>query len=476
MMTDHTPAHAPRQLAARTLTAVLATVILVLAGALSALGLPQALVRAAQGPIPALPNVEVMPTEPDRVLVCMGPAIAFSGQESAPVGYGAATDVIGGLAVIVEPVVETDLQDAFSLEGVPVPNPAVIVRQPADAGLLAGSSYQQLDNLNVRGLAAAECQEPRSETWLVGADTTTGRQAVLSLVNPGAVLASVDVEVWGQEGPISSPIGQGILVSPGAQRVFSLAGFAPNEARPVLRITSQGTGIAAALHSSIVRGLEADGLAVITGQSAPSTMRAITGLYGPPEEVIGPIRGKEGYADVGGLLRVLSPMASTIATVTIVRPGQGDITTQLPLEAGKVGDLSLDLIGSGDYSIIVESDQPVVAGVRTSVGTDARTDTSWVGSGYPVSLETSVAIPGVGGTHLSLLNPGTTSVTVTVDGRPTPIAPRTAVTTPIGPGVSSVQADGEIYAVVSLRGETILGHIAVLPSPALQEPVVMRIR
>jgi len=475
-MTDHAPAHAPRQLAARTVTAVLATVALAMAATLSALGLPQGLARAAQGQTPVIPTLEVMPVEPDRVVVCMGPAIGFSGQESAPVGYGQATDTIAGSAASSQPVVETDLQDSLSLEGAPHPNPALIVTQPADQGTLAGASHQQVDNLNVRGLAVAECQEPRTETWLVGADTTTGRQAVVSLVNPGDVLATVDIDVWGQDGPISTPLGNGILVAPGAQRVFSLAGFAPNEPRPVVRVRSQGTGVVAALHYSIVRGLEPDGFAVITGQPIPSQTRAITGLYGAPEEVIGPIRGKDGYADVGGLLRVLSPGAATVATVTIVRPGLGDITTQLPLEAGRVGDLSLDEIGSGDYSIIVESDEPIVAGVRNSLGTDTRTDTSWVGSSFALRGESALAIPGVGEVRLSLLNPGSTSVSASIDGRLVPLAARSSVTIPIGAGVSRISADAEVFATVSLRGESVLGHLGVLPAPALQEPVAMRIR
>jgi len=475
-MTDHIPHHGPRNLAARTLTAVLATIVLAVSVTVVALQLPKGLTAALQGPIPALTTVEVVAAEPDRTLLCMGPAISFSGQDSAPVGYGSATDVIAGKEATTTRLETTDLQDAFSLDNGLVSQPATIISQPAEAGVLGATSYQQLDNINVRGLAVAECQEPRTETWLVGADTTTGRQAVLSLINPGGVSASVSVEVWGQGGPISSPLSQGILVGAGAQRVISLAGLAPNESRPVLRVTSSGPAVVASLHMTIVRGLEADGLAVITGQAPPSTTRVLAGLYGPPEEVIGPIRGKEGYLDVGGLVRVLSPNQPATVDITIVRPSLGNIETQLQLQAGQVGDLSLDEIGSGDYAIIIESDQPVVAGVRNSVGTDTRTDTSWVGSSYPVQAETAVAVPSLGDMRLGLMNPGDSAITVTVDGRQTVVGPGAMVSRSVSPGELLLAADGEFFAVVTLRADTIIGHVQVLPAPRAQEPVVVRVR
>ena len=476
MTSDHTPAHGPRNLAARTVVAVVATLSLAVAVTVTALGLPSGLVRAFQGPIPGLTALEVLPLEPDRVLVCMGPAIAFSGQDSSPVGYGEPTDVVSGSAVETSRLAQTDLQDALSLENAVVASPATILTQPAEGGLLAGASYQQLDNLNVRGLALQECQEARTETWLVGGDTTTGRQGVLSLSNPGDVPATVTVDVWGESGPISSPLGQGILVQPGSQRVIVLAGLAPDEARPVLRVTSAGTGIVAALHASIVRGLEADGLSVVTGQAPPSESRVITGLYGPPSEIIGPIRGKEGYTDVGGALRVLSPDGPASVTITVVRPGQSDITTRLELEAGQVGDLSLDELGSGDYGLILESSAPIVAGVRNSVGTDVRTDTTWVGSSYPIEGDTVIAVPAVGEIRLSVLNPGSTDVQISLDGRPTTVSAGGLLARPLGGGTFSFSSDGPVYAVVSFRGETVLGNLQVLPAPVPQDPVVMTIR
>lgn len=474
--TPYSPAHSPRNLALRTVVAVVSTVALATATALAVLGLPQGVIRALEGPIEPVSTIQVNAAEPDRTLVCMGPAVSFSGQDAAPVGYGDSTTQTSGDTVVTTPLASTDLQDAGSLEGGLSPTPPVVLTQPAAVGALAGVSVQQLDNPNVRGLAVSECQEPRTETWLVGGDTTTGRQTVLSLSNPGLVPATVNVDVWGQSGPVQAPLGTGILVAPGTQRVISLAGLAPGEARPVVRVSSAGTGVVAALHTTISRGLEADGLAVITGQAGPSSTRVIPGLFGPPPDVIGPIRGKDGYADVGGSLRVLSPDAHASVTVTVVRPSLGDITVRLELQAGQVGDLSLDELGSGDYSLVLESTEEIVAGVRNSVGNDQRTDTSWVGSAYPVERETVFVVPAIAESRLTLMNPGSNSITYALNGRSSTLAAGDMVTRSVAVGSYSLVADGLVFAAVSIRGETVVGNLQVLPTPAGQEPIRVSVR
>lgn len=474
--TSYSPAHSPTNLALRTVVAVLSTVALATATALAVLGLPQGVIRALAGPIEPVSTIQVNATEPDRALVCMGPAISFSGQDASPVGYGDSTTQTSGNQAVATPLVSTDLQDAGSLEGGFSPSPPLVVTQPANLGAVAGVSFQQLNNPNVRGLAVAECQEPRTETWLVGGDTTTGRQTVLSLSNPGLVPATVNIEVWGHSGPIQAPLGKGVLVAPKTQRVISLAGLAPGEARPVVRVSSAGTGVVAALHTTISRGLEADGLAVVTGQASPSSTRVIPGLFTPPLDVIGPVRGKDGYADVGGSLRVLSPDAAASVTVTVVRPSLGDITVQLELQAGQVGDLSLDEFGSGDYSLVLESTEPIVAGVRNSVGNDQRTDTSWMGSAYPVERETVFVVPAIAESRLTLVNPGENSVTYALDGRSSSLGAGAMVTRSVAPGSYSLVSDGPLFAAVSVRAETVMGNLQVLPTPAAQEPIRVSVR
>lgn len=475
MTSDYTPHHVSRNLASRTIASVIATVALALGVSLSISGVAAGVVRSLDGPVPAIPLVEVIPAEPNRTLVCMGPGLSFGSAGSDALAYGEPEQVIAGVNPITSTLAQTTVLDALSLEGALSTAYPVVVSQAAGDGPLAAVSYHNLSNLNVRGLALSECQEPRTETWLVGGDTSTGRQTAMSLSNPGEVPVTVNVDIWGATGPISSPLGQGILVPSGAQRVLSLAGLAPGEASPVVRITTTGGGIVATLHSSIVRGLLADGLSIVTGQPAPSALRVIPGVFLTPEEIIGPIKGKEGYVDVGAALRLLAPESDTPVKVTIVRAGGAPTTTRLELVAGQVLDLTLDELGSGDVALFVESDEPVVAAVRQSVGNDDSTDTSWVGSAYPIVGVTALAIPALGESRITFANPGEDSVSVSFDGRDLVVPAGGMVTRPVA-DTHELVASSAIYAAVSVRGETIIGNLQVLPAPPAQEPIRIVVR
>jgi len=475
MTVEHTPQHGSRNLASRTIASVVATIALVIGVLLSVTAVPGGIVRSFDGPVPDLPLVEVMPAEPDRVLVCMGPGLSFGSASAEPVAYGEPSEAVAGANPVTSSLSDTTVLDGFSLEGALSTVYPVVVTQPAEDGAVAAVSYQSLSNLNVRGLAVSECQEPRTETWLVGGDTTTGRQAALTLSNPGDVPATVIIDIWGTTGPISSPLGQGVLVQPGAQRVFSLAGLAPSEASPVIRITSSGVGVVAALHASIVRGLVADGISVITGQPEPSVERVIPGVFLAPEDLIGPIKGKEGYVDAGGALRLLSPDNDASVSIRILRSSGADTTTRLQLVAGQVLDLTLDELGSGDVAVLVESSEPVVAAVRQSAGNDQVTDTSWVGSSYPLLGSAALAIPPVGESRVTFANTGDAPVAVNFDGRDLEVPAGGIVTRPVS-DTHQIVAPATVFAAVSLRGETIIGNLQVLPTPPPQESVRVIVR
>ena len=475
-MTDHTPRHATAQLALRTLAAVGSTLVIALAGLVVALGLPSGVVSALQGPTPELPVIEVLPAEPDRVLVCMGPALSFGSEGSRVMAYGAPSETLAGSNITTTSIADTTVTDGFALDPTLTQSPPVIVSQPVEAGALAATSSQLVNNLNVTGLAVSECQVPERELWLVGGDTTTGRQTAISLVNPSDVQALVNLDVWGAKGLILAPLGRGILLPPSSQRVISLAGLAPGESSPVVRVSSESVGVVASMHSTIVRGLEADGLTVNGSQPSPSTLRVVTGVYTPPEEVIGPIKGKEGYRDVGAVLRLLSPDEDAEVRITVKAPGSTDSVIEASLVAGETTDLLLDEFNTGDIAVIAESDYPIVASLRSSVGTDERTDTDWVGSSPVLEGETAFAVPSNAEARVSFVNTGEVAITLTLDNREITVPARGLMTRPVSAGPHTLRSAQPVFAALSIRGETVMDSLLVLPSPQPQSSVMVSVR
>lgn len=474
-MTNPPPQHGERGLAGRTLAAVTALVLIAFSLMLTLSSVPEALVRALNGPITGKLEIEVMPADPDHTLVCMGAGLSYGSGSAEAVTYGAAqTRVFGKNAGLVE-MVDTSAFDGFSLGSKSSNAFPVVVSQAAENAPLAAVSYQDLSNLNVRGLAVAECRQPDFSAWLVGGDTTTGRQAALSISNPGSTSALVDVDIWGANGPIQSPASKGLLIRPGAQRILSLAGMAPDESAPVIRVTSSGSAIVAELHASIFRGLEPDGLAVIAGQPSPSTERLIPAIYFPPSGLIGLIRASEAYSDFGSLIRLLAPDHDASVELSVLAASGKETATRLELTEGQVLDFTLDSLGSGDKAIILSSSRPIVAAVRQGAGEVGQTDFSWVGSSFTFHGRAALAVPAEGESRITFVNPSSSPIALTFDGRNVELPPEATFTRPVV-GTHEIVSSAPVAAAVSIRGLREIGNFQVLPSPRPQDSVKVRVR
>lgn len=361
---------------------------------LVAQGVPQRVVGSLPGQPSTLQPSLVSAEAPNRQVVCSGPFLGFVQQETTPRGFGEVEREILGADYELTEFSSEDLLDVFAGTEGKLASIPVFAEQQASAGFLAGSTSGEVNTPFARGYYASICDSPASESWLVAGSTTTGRNAVLSLANPGSVQAIVDLELFGQSGRISAPAARGILLQPGERRVFSLSGLAPAESSPVIRVISSGTPVTAHLHVSLTRGLEPDGLDVATSQPAPSTTRIIPGLWMESEERLALVSGREGYSDIGPVLRLLSPESNASVTVDVVRPVSGDVSTSLTVQAGKVFDVALDEFGQGWASVQINSDQPVVAGIRHSSVGDNSTDLAWLPSAAVLSELGSVVVPG----------------------------------------------------------------------------------
>src|SRR5690606_4453511 len=136
--------------------------------------------------------------------------------------------------------------------------------------LLAGSQVQTLNGAGLTGMSAAECVEARSDIWLVGGASDTGRTSILTLANPGEVAATVSVQIFSEEGQVAAPGAEGIVVQPNSETSYSLAGFAPDVVSPVIHVTSVGGNVVAHLQQSTVRILEPGGVDIVGPSAGPA--------------------------------------------------------------------------------------------------------------------------------------------------------------------------------------------------------------
>ncbi len=160
------------------------------------------------------------------------------------------------------------------------------------------------------------------------------------------------------------------------------------------------------------------------------------------------------------------------------------ITSQVSLEAGRVLDVQLAELGQGYATVRIESDQPVVAGVRQSSVSEGKTDLAWVPSAVTMESVSSAVIPGgIEGT-LQMFNPSDQPITLSYarvsddqssvvgQGR-VELAPGAFSARGLGDGGGNYvfETTGPVALAISLRGSGSIAHVVVTPPPA-QLPAV----
>ncbi|MCW1249872.1 DUF5719 family protein [Acaricomes phytoseiuli] len=259
-------------------------------------------------------------------------------------------------------------------------------------------------NGDLRGLAAASCQAPANDGWLVGASTEVGRTAILYLTNPSSTPATVDLDLYGDSGMIQSAGARGILVPAGTTKSIVLAGLASGQKELSVRFRSSGGPVSATIQQSVLRGLTAGGVDYLTPLAVPATRQVITGVQTMAPELAGQISGQDGYQDAQTALQVVVPSpGDSVVEVKVYGPsGQvslpdGGVFTA---KGASTSELLLNGLPEDVYTVDITADAPVTAAVRSVRGSN---------TGDPVDLASANAAGRLAGNQLIVLPEGNIS-------------------------------------------------------------------
>lgn len=370
--------------------------------------------------------------------------------------------------------------------GPPVLNAGVVAQRPASDVTVLGAdpisgqnaavaglmSYTASDG-DLRGLAAAPCQRPLNDAWLLGANTALGRTAVLSISNPSGTPATVNLELFGAHGRIQAPDSRGLLVSPGATRSINLAGLAPNEGQLSVHLRSSGGPVASTIQQSVLRGLTAGGVELITPGTGAADSQVMTGVDIQDPAAVKSLADKPGFADVVPALQITVP--GPVDAVVDVRlygpngqralPDGGAVTAK----AGSVTEVPLKGVPAGMYTVSATSDVSFAASSRVTRGLKAEdpVDFAWSPAAVRLGSQHVMAVPQGGTRFLSFGVPAgraTVSYTpVTSDGKV-----RKAQSVDIAGGTTAVigipdKADGAPVSgyIVSAAGDPAYGALVL---------------
>ncbi|PTW91294.1 hypothetical protein C8A06_1013 [Microbacteriaceae bacterium MWH-Ta3] len=360
----------------------------------------------------------VVPTAVQRQLVCAGGIYDFVGDQSTLTLVGSSTPSVGNGEIVA-----TISDDSGAT--------ASIINHLGDSARVSATETASFANEEISGFLAAECGDPLNEAWLVGGDTTTGRDSVIVITNSSDVAATIDLEVFGSRGAIESPGAQGIVIAAQSQRAFSLAGFAPAEPSPVVHVTSNGAPVWTTIQTTIVRGLVAGGLDSVTPASGAAMSAIFPLVVVPDQSVVGPLLADPDFSDMQTLVRVFVPGDTEgVVTIRVTNIATGEFTdTTAEIAAGRVFDVPLAELAAGNYSVDIAGGMPFVASVRFAsyASSISAADIAWATAAPQFTGTVAVTAPTA--TTLAITNPGEAEATVAVSGpngaRDYSIAPHT---------------------------------------------------
>ncbi len=398
-------------------------------------------------------------------VVCPGP----TGRDAGDVVVGRAPGVDGG-----EVTVRTATADASVLEltdPVDVPpgalvtvpdsgTPVVISGEDAAApGLVAGRSGPD---------TVAECRPTSYDEWLVGLGAAAKNSSVIELVNPDAAAAVVEVALQGPRGLIEEEALRGVQVPGHGVKLLDLAQIAPRRVDLAAHLTvTRGRIMATARHTYDPLGRAAPQTDYLPAQAAPDTRNVILGVpvdAGQRSLFL----ANPGEDETRATIRVITEDAvftpSGLDEVSVPAHGLSRVRLSGAL-SGKAAE--------GVLGVVVESADPVVAGVRAIAADD-------LGLYSPVVAEhdvTSAVLP-EGAKRLLLAgatNAGVVRVTATdargevlLDEEPVEVAADRAATLDL--------PDEAVALAVKARNTPIAAVVTLLGTPRAPVLATLRLR
>lgn len=391
--------------------------------------LPTLAVKVGQATTPVQLKVKAK----NLTLVCPGAAYKSGGANGTKVGafdrsgqsgIDLNTDLPAGASLVAMPLQgpgkvdstiaasNNQLNVQFSGDAISytVSDPTGTAQQ--SSALIVAASYQTVSSGSLVGTLGAACQRPTQEQWLVGANTNTGRESLLLLSNPASTDATVDLQIFGDQGAIDGSGLSGVSVPANRTTVLPLAGFAPDNSVLAVHVVSNGASIASWIQQRTVRGTVASGADFISPSIGAAKSLSIPGLLKRGTDAASAlISANNDYADLTPTLELFVP-GGKAATVTAQVIGTDSKTfgtvVQQRVQGGTASGIALPGLKDGNYSVFITSDEPVLATVllsRTDPTKSPATDFAWLPAVSNLTTARVMAVSNSAISKVSIANP-----------------------------------------------------------------------
>ncbi|MER6469093.1 DUF5719 family protein [Streptomyces collinus] len=254
-----------------------------------------------------------------------------------------------------------------------------------------------------RGLLGVNCTAPDTEFWFPGAATSADRTDYVHLTNPDDSAAVVDIELYGKNGAIKSPVGDGFTIPPHAGKPVLLSTLTDERQTDLTVHVSVRSGRVGATVQALDDKVGGDWLAAADDPAGSLV------LPGIPKDAtdVRLIAFTPGDADADLKVRLASPDGLITPAGNETLHVKSGMTTAADLGAVTRGEAGSLVLTPTDRSV------PVVAALRVVRGKGAKQETAFIPATAPVGTRATAADNSGRSTTLSLTAP-TAAATVKV--------------------------------------------------------------
>ena len=225
-----------------------------------------------------------------------------------------------------------------------------------NAAGISATSFASRDSAIRRGLAMSSCQPTGQNFWFSGVRTTSGFESFLQLANPDNSDIVVSIKGFTSEGAASLAQFSRVVVPARSTRTVDLTRALPGVEAAAFSLRVADGRIAAVVQMEVVDGVNPRGRTFIQPTVDPRNTLVINGVS--PQSTTAE-------------LHVLPTSKDAVVTVRVVTadgsfPLSGAEDVLIPESTVRVFDLAKALGGQG-ATVVVESDQPIVASLNQYV-------------------------------------------------------------------------------------------------------------
>ena len=239
--------------------------------------------------------------------------------------------------------------------------------------LVEGNPGTSLTFANNGWKSVVPCSVSNGEQWFVGGSGGLTSKSFLYIVNSGFSESAVDLEIFTLNGPIESKL---VTVPQNSTKKIAIDSLVPGEESIALAVKTRSGRVSSYLFDERKKGLKALGADFVApvGQARKQVViPAISGLFG---------KLSQNTNSVSHTLRLLVP-SSIDANVDIsVNSDDGKFIpvglSQLNIKSQRVFNVPLAFAPTNQpFSIIIESDQPILASVLSNFSYGKSYEIAW---------------------------------------------------------------------------------------------------